>query len=154
MWEFLGLLVVTYFTGTWVERRHFRSIKERESKSAPIPIVASSPREFARPVRSLRLVSGCAVVGADFFKAKLATLVSIFGGNIASLESVMERARREAILRMRAEAEGADLICGVQFETCFLNDNKDARTVPVVEILVCGSAVYFENSDVPPRTQY
>jgi uncharacterized protein YbjQ (UPF0145 family) len=146
MWQILTLLIVSYFSGSWIERRHFKSLLVRESATTKIPIISNNMKDLGPEVESLRLVSGCAVVGADFFKAKLAALISIFGGNIAALESVMDRARREALLRLRAEADGADFICGVQYETCCLNDSN-ARTVPVVEIIVWGSAVYLKKSN-------
>jgi uncharacterized protein YbjQ (UPF0145 family) len=142
MWELLGLLVVSYFTGSWVERRHILSLKKRESGASKIPILSANIKDLGSEVKSVRLVSGCAVVGADFFKSKLAALISIFGGNIAALESVLDRARREALLRLREQAADADYICGVQYETCFLNES-DSRSLPIVEILVFGSAVYI-----------
>lgn len=146
MWQLITLLIVSYFTGTWVERRHFRSLKKREAEADRIPIMTNNIKDLGPDVNTLRLVSGCAVVGADFFKAKLATLISIFGGNIGALESVLDRARREALIRLRSQAQGADFICGIQYETCTIN-GSNSGAVPVVEVLVWGSAVYLKKAN-------
>ena len=52
-------------------------------------------------IRSARLVSGSAVISVDYFKRILFSLRNIFGGNVKSYESLLERARREALLRMK-----------------------------------------------------
>ena len=36
----LILLMVAYFIGAWIERRHFRSIRKRESENLEFPVVS------------------------------------------------------------------------------------------------------------------
>ena len=44
------------------------------------------------------------MVSVDYFKRFLAGLRMIFGGRVSSYESLLDRARREALLRMRLQA--------------------------------------------------
>ncbi|MGQ0547496.1 MAG: YbjQ family protein, partial [Betaproteobacteria bacterium] len=60
------------------------------------------PPRLAAPAS--RLVAGSVVIADDYFKSLLAGLYSFFGGPVRSYESLLDRARREAVLRMKAEA--------------------------------------------------
>ena len=66
------------------------------------------------------------VVSSNYFSRMLAGFRNFFGGNVRSYETLLNRARREAILRMKAEAIGADIVFNMKFETVSL-DNVYAR---------------------------
>ena len=70
----------------------------------------------ADPQRGGELVQGQAVIATDYLKSFLATLRNIFGGEVKSYESLLQRARREAILRMMAEARrrGYNAVCNIR----------------------------------------
>ena len=53
----------------------------------------------------------------DYFKRFLAGLRNIFGGTVRSYESLIDRARREAVLRMKEMAGDASVIVNVRIET-------------------------------------
>ena len=59
------------------------------------------------------------VVSLDYFKRFAAALRIIFGGRIKAFEPLMDRGRREAILRMKqdAVAAGYDAIINVRLAT-------------------------------------
>ena len=88
------------------------------------------------------LVMGNAVISADYFKPFLASLRKIFGGRLGAYESLVERARREAILRMKAEARarGAAMVFNVKLETSRVFKGR-RRSVLSVEVLAYGTAV-------------
>src|SRR5690606_39538023 len=70
------------------------------------------------------------VISHDYFKYALANVQNMLGGRLTSYESVVERARREAIVRLKLEAEkiGATQIMGIRLSTTELGiDRKSTR---------------------------
>lgn len=138
----LALFLVGFAAGRWNERRHYASIRVREQALAGIlvfsnrfPPVTSSPAESA-------LVTGSAVISEDFFKGTVAGLYSLFGGRIRSYESLLDRARREAVLRMKGQAQGkgASMIINVKFQT-FAIGGRAQNSVKGVEVMAYGTAL-------------
>jgi hypothetical protein len=96
---FVIMLIATYFIGTTViEKKHYGSIRERERKLLSLPAVtAETLFPHNQDVGTSRLVYGNVVVSIDYFKRFLAGLRNIFGGEVSSYETILDRARREAI---------------------------------------------------------
>lgn len=138
------LLAVTFVTGTIIERKHLRSLEERE-RALRIGVTNLDPAtRLTGTVERCDLVDGQAVIAADRFKVALSKLISIFGGEIKTLTRVMARARREAIIRMlqRAEAMGADHVWNVRIETSNIGKGEEgSRGGTMAEIHVYGTAV-------------
>ena len=97
------LLLVGLVFGRAAEQRHFRDIERREAEFADI-LVFNERTPPQRPFRQAALVVGSVVVAEDYFKRMAAALKSLVGGRLTAYESLMDRGRREAILRMKAEA--------------------------------------------------
>ena len=138
-----GLIALGYFAGTRAERRHYRSIREREEKYLTQPAITFGKFQGQEEVAEARLVSGSVVISVDYFKRLLAGLRALVGGRIKSYESLLDRARREALLRMKEQAEGADAVVNLRIETTSIS--KGARrknTVSTVEALAYGTALY------------
>lgn len=133
---FIILIAVAYFIGSTVEKRHFKSIREREQTWLNIPMVNQDFIPDAAEVQRVELVSGSVVVSADYFKKTLSTMLSLIGGNIAVAESVLDRARREAVLRMREQAPDANMVVQMRIQTCELFPWQ-------VEAIAYGTAVYY-----------
>src|SRR5690606_29998946 len=85
------------------------------------------------------LVAGSVVVSLDYFKRFAAALRIILGGRIKSFEPLMERGRREAILRMKEDAQtaGYDAIINVRLETSRIA-NSDGSTTAGMELIAYG----------------
>lgn len=138
---FVGLLLLGYIIGSVVERRHRRSILRREKAMNALPAIASRhPPEDAAYVQ--HLVSGSVVIGSDYFKTFLSGLINLFGGRVTPFESLIDRARREALLRMKAEAESIDAryVFNVKYETARISMGR----VPALEVLAYGTALIPE----------
>lgn len=139
---FAVLFMIGYFAGRWNERRHYASIRRREEQLAGVLVFTN---RFP-PAGSMRaesgLVSGSVVISEDFFKGVLAGLYSLVGGRLRSYESLLDRARREAVLRMKAEAKarGADLVINVKFQTFAIGGRKP-DSIKGVEMLAYGTAL-------------
>lgn len=144
-WPLL-LLLVAYFVGTMLERGHFRSIRKRESACAQFPVVTFDTMPDDWSALSSTLVSGSVVISLDYFKRVIAGLRAIVGGRIKTYEPLLERARREAMLRMieAARRDGYDAIFNVRLETSRLaNSRGNGNGTAGVEMLAFGTAVKF-----------
>ncbi len=139
---FLGLLVLGYLAGTAAEKKHYRSIEEREANGVNLPILTTPTLPMNKEVEDTILVSGSVVISIDYFKRILASLINIVGGKVISYESLVDRARREAILRMKEEAKNYDYILNLRIETSVIGNSANRKNgVGSVEVLAFGTAV-------------
>lgn len=140
------ILIVTYITGSVIEKNHYKSIKQREIALIRKPIVNYGVKEWdsKRKIKHVELVTGEVVVGVGYFKSFVASLKSLFGGRLTSIESVMDRGRREAILRMREKAVGANFIINARVDTVMLNDLGGKNADPQCAIIASGTAITYE----------
>ncbi len=139
----LFLLILGYIIGGLLEKRHFRSLKARELKFLVLPAVTLKKIPGHQTYRS-ELVIGNAVISIDYFKRFLAILRNIFGGRVSAYESLVDRARREAILRMKEQAAniGADIVINMRLETSSIgNSANNRKTVGSVEAIAYGTAL-------------
>lgn len=116
------LLVVGYFFGTTREKNHFKSILDRQKKFAYVPIRAEKIHDLSQ-YTDAKLFSGSVVIASDYFKNFIAGIKGFFGGRLNTFETLMDRGRRESILRMKekAIAWGADEILEVRMESAALD---------------------------------
>ena len=72
-------------------------------------------------------------------KTFVAGFRSFFGGRFRGYETLLERARREALLRLKeqADAAGSSLVIGVRFE----NTSIAGSSTPSVEVMAFGTAL-------------
>ena len=138
---FLTLLVLGYGFGTFAEKRHFASIRKREEELKEIPTIMLKRPLHPEEIKEYKLVNGSVVLSIDYFKKFIASLVNIFGGNIGSYETIVDRARREAILRMKEEAGNASEIINIRIETSSISKNAQ-KSVGAIEVLAYGTAIY------------
>jgi uncharacterized protein YbjQ (UPF0145 family) len=140
----LLLLAVAYFTGRRVERQHYASIRAREQELAKLPAVTFRQIPSAWAVDGLGVVSGSVVVSIDYFKRFLAGLRTLVGGRVTSYETLLDRARREAILRCKEEARrrGYQAIVNLRIETTRVaRASKNSRATAGVEVLAFGTGL-------------
>jgi len=137
------LLLLAWFTGRYAERRHYRSLKQREQDMSGM--LVTDIKTFpggADPSRGGELVQGQAVIATDYLKTFLASLRNIFGGEVKSYESLLQRARREAILRMMAQARGLghNAVCNIRLTMSDIGGMAGAKGAAMVEVLAWGTA--------------
>ncbi len=136
---FLLLLALGFGVGRVIERAHYASIRRREKALQDVLIFAARfPTDRVTPQHAF-LVTGTVVISADYFKTFVAGLRNLFGGRFRSYETLMERARREALLRLKSEARrrGAKLVVCVRFESTALTMGK----TPSMEVFAYGTAL-------------
>ena len=136
---FIVLLIVGFFAGTIVEKRHYASIRQRERQYADVlAFSVRFPPDRVTPQRAF-LVHGTVVISSDYFKTFVAGLRNLFGGRVRTYETLMERARREALLRLKHDArrQGAKLVICVRFETTTISTGYAAS----IEVFAYGTAL-------------
>lgn len=139
-----GLLALGFFAGTAIEKSHFKDIRRREEKHRKLVAINFRSLPANWQASESRLVTGSVVISLDYFKRFLAGLRGIIGGRIKSYETLLDRGRREATLRMKemALASGCNAIINVRLETSKLASSRgDGKGVAGVEILVFGTGV-------------
>jgi len=139
---FLVLLALGYSFGQYFERRHYRSIRKREAELKDLLLIQTKiipPAYFSN--YETFLVNGSVVISVDYFKRFVAGLRNLVGGRVTPYETLLDRARREAILRMKEEAQasGADAILNVKYEMCSIYKGRRNK-IGSVEALAYGTA--------------
>ncbi len=134
---FVFMLVLGYGFGQYNEQRHYQSIKRREAEFASMPAVASKHPPTDQNYQQ-NLVAGNVVVASDYFKSFVASLVNVFGGRVRSFESLLDRGRREALLRLKEDAEklNATMVFNIKYET-----SRIGGRVTTIEVLAYGTAL-------------
>jgi uncharacterized protein YbjQ (UPF0145 family) len=134
---FLGLVI-----GSGVESIHFRRLALREH--ALSGITASDLKRIPAnwDVSDPVLVTGEVVIATDYFKVFVGTLRGLLGGRIRAYETLMERARREAVVRMLEQAyeAGANVVWNVRLETTMLEGKQSGKSSGI-EVLAYGTAM-------------
>lgn len=144
---FLILLTIGFAAGRIAEKKHFQSILEREAKFAKIPTHNLDEVADLDNIASAKLAMSNVVVSLDYFKMVWAGLKSLVGGEITAYVPLMERGRREAILRMKESCPNADAFCGVRIETSSIARTFSAgknKSVGGVEVIAVGTAIYYK----------
>ncbi len=138
----LVLLVIGYVAGRAAEKNHYRSIVLRERMLRDVLVFAERLPPPQHPSPQSRLVTGSVVVSVDYFKRFVGALRMLVGGRLRSHESLVDRARREALLRMKQQARaiGATEIFNVKIETASISKGG-GRVVGSVEVLAYGTAL-------------
>ena len=140
----LLILIVAYFVGNFIEKKHFRQIIRREKALHGFPVTTMQTLPSDWQVGRAEMVTGSVVVSLDYFKRIIAGLRGLVGGRIKTYEPLLERARREAILRMieRAKKDGYDAVINVRLETSRLaNASGNGQGIAGVEMLAFGTAI-------------
>jgi uncharacterized protein YbjQ (UPF0145 family) len=117
----LLLLAIAYVVGTQVERAHYRSIRLESG-----------------------MVAGNVVVSLDYFKRFLASLRNLVGGRVGSYETLLDRARREAVLRLKQEAMqgGYGAVINLRLETTRMaNARQGGKGIAGIEVLAFGTGL-------------
>jgi len=148
----VSLLLAGLIMGTMNERRHLADLDRREA--AVRHFVVTDLKTFpggALPKATPFLVTGETVIASDTLKTLLGNLRNLIGGRVTAFESLLERARRESILRMieTANQHGYNALANVRVETIdagSLNRNKGTVAVGVV---ASATAYYIDRTPAP-----
>ena len=139
---FLVLLALGYGFGSYREKKHYKSIHQNETKYQDIMVFESRFPPTTGQVSDGQMVQGNVVISVDYFKKFVAGLRMLVGGRLTTYETLLDRSRREAVIRMKkaASENGANRIFNVKFETSSISKGASGG-VGSIEVLVYGSAI-------------
>lgn len=148
MWDLIIPLGITAFllllgliVGGTTERKHFRTLAEREAQHGVlISQIKSFPFATTQSELPPRILVAEVVIGTDYLKSFLASFRNIFGGEVRSFQTLLTRSRREALQRLveQAEAQGYNAICNVRFDTADVGGGN--KKVHMSAVLASGTA--------------
>jgi uncharacterized protein YbjQ (UPF0145 family) len=142
----LLLLVVGRIYGARIERAHFMDISEREARFRNQPAFSTKDAGSARPVHAAELAVGSVVVSVDHFKRFVGGLRMLIGGEVRSYSTLIERARREAVLRMKESHPHADAYLNTRLETSTISSATGNEGMGTIEVLAYGTAVQYDRA--------
>jgi uncharacterized protein YbjQ (UPF0145 family) len=139
----LLFILLGLFVGRARERAHFADLERREQALAGM--LVSDIRSFpggADPQHTPTIVVGATAIATDYLKSWLAGFRKILGGELRSYHSLMDRARREAMLRIMEQAhrQGYDAICNLRLDTADIGGAIGPKGVVMVAMVASGTA--------------
>lgn len=136
------LLFIGWLAGRAAERRHLQSLIMREQRFEDFLVsdIKTFPGGVADDTTPNFVMAEC-VIATDYLKSFLAAIRRILGGELGSYRSLMERARREALLRAMEQARerDCDAICNVRINTSTVAGARRKKSA-MVEVYVSGTA--------------
>jgi uncharacterized protein YbjQ (UPF0145 family) len=81
------------------------------------------------------------VISIDYFKRIVMILRSFFGGNIHGYETLLDRAQREAVLRLKESCPDATQLINLRIETSSIFKGQ-GKQVGSVEMMAYATAIY------------
>ncbi len=138
------LLAIGFIFGTVAEKKHLKELREKENLLKGILLSTSKKHSFLKDSQHSTLVTGHVVVALDYFKRFVASIVNLIGGRVFSFESLVDRGRREAIIRMKEDAHrnGFNSIVNVRIETSNIGGSAGKKGgMGAIEVMAYGTAV-------------
>ena len=132
---FLILFLIGFGFGRYNEKKHLAELEINEARLAHI---TTNSQRMIQSEFSGHMISSNVVISHDYFKYVIAQVQNLLGGRLKSYESIVERARREAVVRLKLEAEkiGATEIFGLRLSTTELGMQGG-----MVEVFAYGTAI-------------
>ena len=136
--QLLIIGVTGWLLATWFERRHLRSMETREAPLQHIGVDTSKRLPPCEPEASTLLV-GSVVLAHDYFRTFIISVRKLIGGNFKAYERLVARGRREALIRLKEEADlrGLDKIINVRFNTSVIS----GRFLHAFEMVAYGTGI-------------
>ena len=146
------LLLFAWVVGAWMAARHEADLAQREPAVAHILIHDTGRFDGAvagphPPV----MVIGEVTLGVDHFRGFLGQWKSLFGGQVRSYQMVLDRARREVLMRLLEQTHslGFNAVANVRIDSVDISGSAlTRRKAADVSVLATATAYY-----VPPKTR-
>ena len=138
VWPIL-LLIIGWGIGR-VKIRNHRAILNKQDeafKAIRLHNVKYTPSHTARDASEAVLITGSLVLSIDVFRRFIAGFIQLAGGEVNNYTDLLDRGRRDALLRLKAQAQdlGAQDIYNIKIQSASIGMGKG------IEILAYGTAV-------------
>ena len=136
--QVFGIGLFGWLLASWFERRHLASISAREKPLQGIRVNTSKNIANCEP-EGCTLLIGSVVVAHDYFRTLIIVLRRLIGGNIKPYERLVQRGRREALVRLKEEADlrGIDQVINIRFGTSTVS----GRFLHAIEMVAYGTGI-------------
>lgn len=136
--QLLGIGLAGWLIATWFERRHLKSMSLREVPLQGISLNTLKHAPDCEP-EACTLLIGSVVVAHDYFRTLIIVMRRLVGGNISPYERLVQRGRREALIRLKEEADarGIDKIINVRFTTSAIS----GKFLHAIEMVAYGTGI-------------
>ena len=116
-------LALGWFIGGSVERSHIANLTARENVLRAAMVVTQTKQMLYPTINHGHpptMLTAEVVIASDYLKTFLASFRRFFGGEIRSYQRMLDRARREATLRLIEEAQrrGYNAVNNVRLQPC------------------------------------
>ncbi|MEM9165975.1 MAG: heavy metal-binding domain-containing protein [Planctomycetota bacterium] len=146
------LIIGAFFIGTLTENNHLKRLGASEASLAGIRVsTIDRAIDFSGAERGEIVVGEC-VIATDHFKSFIAKIVKLVGGELKIYRSLMERARRQALVRLMESAreKGYTSVCNIRLQTADVGGSAaTARGATMVAVLASGTAYREETAGRP-----
>ena len=141
---FIVLLLLGLIVGKSKERKHYRNLGIREDAFLHKPAITTRVAGDEKPIARADLAIGSVVISVDYFKRFLAGFRLLFGGELKSYSPLLDRGKREALLRMKESVPDADEYLNCRLETSTISSGK-GKAVGTVEVIAYSTAITYED---------
>jgi uncharacterized protein YbjQ (UPF0145 family) len=141
------LLAWGLIAGTIAVRKHLADLALREqSNGAFLVTQLRSFPAYAPGNLAPQLIVAEVTLSSDYFRSFLASIRRLFGGEMKSFHTLLQRARREATQRLieQSRSLGYNAICNLRLEGADIGGNSKGRGAAIVCIFATATAYHFE----------
>ncbi|PCI08448.1 hypothetical protein COB72_08295 [bacterium] len=145
------LLGLGFGVGGYTERKHFKRLNAREIECKGVLVSTLSSHPYADPTQGGEMVIGECVIATDYFKSFVTKLKKIIGGELRAYLSLMDRSRREAVLRLVAAAQeqGYDAVCNVRFVSADVGGSSSMKKGSAMVAIIASGTAYRRVAPTP-----
>lgn len=143
------LIGLGFGVGRFTEKRHFNRLHQREYMYKGVLVTSLSTLPYADQRVGSTLVTGECVIATDYFKSFVTKLKKIIGGELRAYLSLMDRARRESIVRLieQAQEQGFDAVCNIRFVSADVGGSTSNRKGAAMVAIIASGTAYKRNMD-------
>ena len=147
----LVFIVLGIVIGGFNAREHLKSLDRRERALSSITV--NNLKRIHDPDSAIRgkMVMGQVVIATDYFKSFATAMRNLVGGEMRSAQGLMNRGRREALVRMLEQAKhlDADEVWNVRFGFSNISQMRGKSGAMQVEVVAWGTAVQRARASSP-----
>lgn len=150
LFELFVFIPIGFIFGRYAEKKHIRNLGEREKACSGFSVtdIKSFPA-IATDSITPKLFTAEVTIASDYYKRFAGGIKGIFGGEIKSYASLMQRARREAVLRLieQAKSEGYNAICNIRLDSADIGGTSTTKHGSIMVSVIGSGTAYQANAN-------
>lgn len=122
---FIALLWAWYGFWSYAEKSHFKKIKQKEKELKEIVVLSKHDAKVLN-LEWAELLTWNIVLSIDYFKKFIAWFINFFGWRMTVYESILDRARRDTIVKIKQKAKDKwfNAIANLRLETSSISKGR------------------------------